>query len=317
MRHAPARHILFLLPLLPLRAAAHCQEPPPVAEGAEGNPEEKPEEKPEGRPPDAAPPKAAPARSWSNVATLSYVSASGNSSANTLGVSDDFTRKWGINALALKFGMIRSESTTSSFAAVDGEVRESRASTVTAENFFASARFDYRLQDKDRRYWYGGASWERNRPVGLDARAAVTVGAGRIFADAGGTALRLDIGVGATREDPVVRPAAFRRDFGTFNLTSELKQRVAQGVAYVAGLSSTYDIKQSGGWLLVLKQSLTVAVRKGVALKVGGDVNYRNVPALISVPNRASGDPAEALAPVLVEAKRLDTVVTTSLVITF
>jgi putative salt-induced outer membrane protein YdiY len=316
MRHAPALHILFLLPLLPLRAAALRQEPPAEAETAEApDAPDAPDAPAEERPPDAAPPKARPARSWSNVATLSYVSASGNSSADTLGVSDDFTRKWGLHALALKFGMIRSESTTSSFAAVDGEVRESRVSTVTAENFFASARFDYRLKDKDRWYWYSGASWERNRPVGLDARAAVTVGAGRIFADAGATALRLDIGVGATREEPVVRPAAFRRDFGTFNLTSELKQRVAQGVAYVAGLSSAYDLKQSGGWLLVLKQSLTVAVLKGVAVKVGGDMNYRNVPALISVPNRAAD--GQALAPVLMEAKRLDTVVTISLVVTF
>jgi hypothetical protein len=250
------------------------------------------------------------------------VSASGNSSANTLGFSDDFTRKWGLNALALKCGMVRSESTRSSYTAV-GEtiggavVRESRSSSVTAENFFASARFDYRLKDKDRWYWYGGSIWERNRPVGLDARAAVTVGAGRVVADSAATKWRLDLGVGATREDPVVRPDAFRRDFGTFNLTSEVKQRLSQGVGYASDLSSAYDIKQAGGWLVALKQSVTAAVRRGVALKVGCDMSYRNIPALISVAAQTAGDPPEPLGTVRIEAKRLDTVTTTSLVITF
>jgi hypothetical protein len=153
--------------------------------------------------------------------------------------------------------------------------------------------------------------------VGLDARAAVTVGAGRIVADSPATKWRLDLGVGATREDPVVRPAAFRRDFGTFNLTSEVKQRLSPGVGYAADLSSAYDIKRSGGWLVVLKQSLTVAVRKGVALKVGCDMNYRNVPALISVAVHTADDPPEPRGAVQIEAKRLDTVATTSLVITF
>jgi putative salt-induced outer membrane protein YdiY len=256
------------------------------------------------------------------VATLSYVSASGNSSANTLGFSDDFTKRWGLNALALKCGMVRSESTVSTFAATGDSlgsyaVRESRSSSVTAENISASARFDYRLKDKDRWYWYGGSSWERNRPVGLDARGTVTVGAGRIVADSPATKWRLDLGVGATREDPLVRPDAFRRDFGTFNLTSEVKQRISQGVGYAADLSSAYDIKRSSGWLVVLKQSLTVAVRKGVALKVGCDMSYRDVPALISVPVHTAGDPPEPLGAVQIEARRLDTVTTTSLVITF
>jgi hypothetical protein len=256
------------------------------------------------------------------VATLSYVSASGNSFAETLGFSDDFAKSWGLNALAVKCGTIRSESSSSSFTAtgdtLEGAVvHEGRVSSVTAENLFMSARFDYRLKDKDRWYWYGGSRWERNRPIGLEARAAVSVGAGRIVADAGGTRWRLDIGVGATREDPVVRPAAFRRDFGTFNLTSELKQGMGPAVGYAADLSTTYDIKQSGGWLVVLKQGLTVAVYRATALKVGYDVSYRNVPALISAPAHTPGPEPAYLGEVLIQAKRLDAVATTSLVVTF
>jgi len=46
-------------------------------------------------------------RDWSNVTTLSYVAASGNSSVNTLGFSNDFIRKWNLTALTVKGGMIR------------------------------------------------------------------------------------------------------------------------------------------------------------------------------------------------------------------
>jgi hypothetical protein len=140
---------------------------------------------------------------------------------------------------------------------------------------------------------------------------------GRIVADADRTKWRLDAGVGATREDPVVRPADYRREFGTFNLTSELKQRLGDAAVYGADFSSAYGIRGASGWLVVLKQDMTVAVSRLIALKMGCDMSYRTAPALISVPAHSTADPAEYLGEVLMSAKNLDTVVTTSLVITF
>jgi len=311
----PLACIVPLLFLLLVSAPALCQE---------SAAEQKPTAGAEAKPPGNADEKErkGPARDWSNVMTFSLVTAMGNSSANTGGFSNDYTKKWDLNALVLKCGAIRSESTKSTYTAVGGSlddaaVRRDKSSSVTAENLFANARFDYRLKEKHRWYWYNGARWERNRPVGLDTRAALTVGAGRIFVDTEATKLRFDLGVGLTREDPVVRPDSYRRDFGTFNFTSELKQRVSPSVGYTADVSSAYDIKQSGGWLVVLKQGVTVAMRKNTAVKIGCDMNYRDIPPLILVPAYTDGDPPTHLGVIRVKAKKLDTVTTTSVVVTF
>jgi putative salt-induced outer membrane protein YdiY len=256
------------------------------------------------------------------VTTLSFVSASGNSSVDTLGFSNDYMRKWGLDALVLKCGAVRAEATMSTFAATgdsleDAEVTEERATAVTAENYFLNGRFDYRLKNNDRWYWYGGAHWERNAPVGLEGRSSATAGVGRIVADSDRTKWRIDAGVGATREDLAVKPADHIREFGTFNMTSELKQKLGGGAGYSADFSSAYGVNRSSGWLMVLKQGLTVAVSRVAALKVGYDMSYRTVPTLISVPAHTSADPPEPLGEVLLPAKKLDTVATTSLVITF
>ena len=267
-------------------------------------------------------PPAPPAKTWSNVTTLSYVSASGNSSIETVGFSDDFIKKWDMMSLTVKSGMIRSRATTSVFAATgtsldDVLVLESRVSSVMAENYFLNARFDYRLKDTHRWYWYGGTSWDRNVPIGLDSRIAVTSGMGRIVADSEKTKLRVDVGAGLTREEPVVRPADYRRDFVTFNITGDFTRQMGPGVTYGANLASASNMRQSHDWLLTLKQGLTVAMYKGTALKVGLDMYYRNRPALIAVRAFTLDDPPADLGDVVFRAKKLDTVATTSLVITF
>jgi hypothetical protein len=262
------------------------------------------------------------ARAWSNVTTLSFVAASGNSSVNTVGFSNDFIKKWNLTALTIKGGMIRSQTVLTSIIAVgssldDVIVSKSSSSSVTAENYFLNGRLDYRLKDKDRWYWYSGASWERNLPIGLSSRLAVTIGLGRIFANAEKTKWRVDAGIGATREEPVVVSHGFQRDFGTLNLTSELRHKFNDNVNYSADLAFTDNLKESDEWMLVFKQGLTVTMTRGTALKIGFDIHYRNKPSLLSVKAHTTDNPPVALGDITIRAKKLDTVTTTSLVITF
>jgi len=261
-------------------------------------------------------------RSWSNVATLSYVATSGNSSVNTLGFSNDFIKKWKLTALAVKGGMVRSETTLTSVSAVgssldDAVIKETHSSSLTADNYFVNARLDYRLKDKDRWYLYGGSSWERNLTIGLDSRLAATIGMGRIFADAEKTKWRVDAGFGATKEEPVVASPGFKKDFGTFNLTSELKHKFNDNINYNADLAFTDNWKEAKDWLFVFKQGLTVTMTKGAALKIGFDINFRNMPSLISVKAYTTDYPPVALGDITIRAKKLDMVTTTSLVIRF
>jgi putative salt-induced outer membrane protein YdiY len=266
--------------------------------------------------------QAAEPRTWSNVTTLSFVATSGNSIGQTIGFYNDFTKKWNTTTLLVKSRMIRTEATYGRRTAIgpsleEAVVHEIHSSSVTAENYFMSARADYRLKDKDKWYCYSGTSWEQNLPIGLDNRYTATAGVGRILADKGKSNWRVDAGLGATREEPVIVPAGFQKDFATFNLTSSFKHKFRENVNYSADFSCTYNLKELEDRLAVLKQGLTVTMTKGTALKVGFDMNHRNKPALVSVRVYTADDPPVALGNLALPAKKFDTTATTSLVISF
>lgn len=271
--------------------------------------------------PDLPPLVTAP-RSWSDVATLSNVAARGNSEGQTFGFTNEFTKRWSLATLAIKAGAIRSESTNVSRAAFgtsakDYQLVEKRATTTTAETYFLNARYDYRLKDKDRWYWYGGTGWERNRPAGLNNRETFTAGVGRILMDAPHTKWRMDAGLGATHEEPLIPPPGFRSTFSTANLTTAMKHRFGPAAEYNLDLALTDNLEDRGDYLGQLKQAVTVSMTKRLGLKIGLDLAYRNHPNLIAVPLFGLADPPESLGQVSILAKKLDTVTTTSLVITF
>lgn len=263
-----------------------------------------------------------PQRPWTNVTTLSYVATSGNSEGQTFGLNNDYSQKWNLASLVLKLGMMRAASTavnrTVVGASLDQAVLvETRTRSVTAENYLLSGRYDYRLKDKDRFYWYGGLSWERNRPAGLNGRVTTALGLGYIWVDGTLTKFRTDAGLGATREDPVVAPPGFRRRYGTFNLTTSLKRRFNGSVDYAADLVVASNLQTRSDHQSTLKQGLMVAMTRRMGLKVGLDLAYRSQPNVIAVAVLSPAVPPVSLGTLNVPAKKLDTITTTSLVITF
>lgn len=263
-----------------------------------------------------------PARPWNNVTTLSYVATGGNAEGQTVGFGNEFLYKWAQSTFSLKAGAIRVNTTVVSRQATgtsldDYLLTENRVPTTTAETYFLSGRMDHRLKDKDRWYWYGGAGWERNRPAGLDNKYSGTMGFGRIWVDSDRTKFRTDAGFGYTHEQPLVPPAGFRSSYGTFNLTSQLGQKIGASTLYTMDLALTTSLSDSQDYLGVLRQGITVSINKTLALKVGYDLAYKNQPNLISVEVFTSALPPVSLGKVSVPAKRTDSVFTTSLVITF
>ena len=267
-------------------------------------------------------PQAAPPRTWSNITTLSYVSVSGNSSVDTIGFSNDFTKKWHLTTLTIKGNMIHSESIVSSLTAIgnsldDVVVQKASTDLIVAENYSLNARLDYQLKDKHRWYWYGGSSWTRNLPVGLNARTTATAGIGRIIISAAKTNWRLDAGLGITREEPTYLPAGFQKNFGTFNLSGSFKHQFNGNINYNADLNSAFNVKKTNDWLFTIKQGLTVTLTSHTALKVGLDINYKNAPNLILVRVYTSYDPPVSIGSIILESKKVDTLATTSLVVTY
>ena len=225
-------------------------------------------------------------------------------------------------SLTAKGKMVRASSTLVAFSAYGASLEDAviyrvKTKSVTAENFFLSTRFDYRLRANNTWYWYSEASWEQNLPIGLDSRTSLKAGMGHLFLNSEKSSWRVDLGVGATREEPSNPPVGYHRDFGTFNITSNLKHRFNENVNYNADLTCTYRLEDTSDGMYVLKQSVKVAMTKRTSLSVGFDMNYRTRPALLSVRVFTENDPPEPLGNILVPAKKLDTVATTSLVFVF
>lgn len=266
-------------------------------------------------------PQPAP-RAWSNVTTLSYVATSGNAQGQTVGFGNEFLYKWEQSTFSLKATAIRVNTTVVTRSATgtsleDYTLGETRTSTTTAEAYGLSGRYDHRLKDHDRWYWYGGAGWERNRPAGLDNKYSATAGFGRIWADLDRTKFRTDMGLGYAHEQPLVEPTGFKANYGTLNFTSQLKQKLGANGLYTMDLAFSDNLSDSQDYLGVLRQGFSVAINKSLALKIGYDVIYKNKPNLIPVEVFTNALPPVSLGNVSVSAKKTDTVFTTSLVITF
>jgi len=274
--------------------------------------------------PGSVPQLASPSapRPWNNVTTLSYVATAGNAQGQTVGFGNEFLYRLAQSLFSLKAGAIRVNTTVVTRTATgtslqDYLLSENRIPTTTAEAYFLNGRYDHRLKEKDRWYWYGGAGWERNRPAGLDNKYTSMAGFGRIWADSDRTRLRTDAGFGYTREQPLVPPANFQSNYGTFNVTSQFKQKIGASSLYTVDLTLTDSLSDSQDYLGVLRQGFTVSINKTMALKVGYDVAYKNHPNLIQVEVFTNALPPVSLGKISVPAKKTDTVFTTSLVITF
>jgi len=229
---------------------------------------------------------------------------------------------WDHMTLVLNGKMIKSAAVLERRVAIgpslsDLVIKENNAMSVTAERYNIRARFDYRLKDKDMWYWYGGTSWEQNLPVGLDSRTDITAGVGRILSDSANQKWRVDTGLGAKREVPSYPAPGFQKENGTFNVTSSYKMRIRLNIVYSADLATIINIKKFEDRVFALKQGLNVGMTRYTAIKIGFDMNHRNLPAMISIRAFSLADPPAHLGNVPVRARKLDTEANTSLVVAF
>jgi putative salt-induced outer membrane protein YdiY len=198
----------------------------------------------------------------------------------------------------------------------DWVLRRSKTKSIAVENYFLSTRYDHRLGANGKWYWFGETSWEQNQPAGLNSRTAFRAGMGQIFLSTDKSSWRVDAGLGATREIPIIPRAGFKKYFGTANLTSSLRHKFNDNVNYNADLTCTYNIRIMRDRVYVLRQKLQVTMTRRTSLSIGYDMNYRNNPAQISVRVYTEDYPPIHIGNIITKAKKLDVLATTSLVFT-
>ncbi len=265
---------------------------------------------------------AAPKQPWSDKASLSYVAVGGNASSQSLGFANEYKYAWSDASFAFNLGGVRVATTTTSRTAYGASlpaatVTETDLTTTNTETYYANLRYDHKLSERFE--WFGSAGWERNIPAGLEGRTTGLAGVGYWWVKDDRTKVFTDAGLGYTKESLVYTPAGTDSGFGTFRLGAKVEQKVFAASLFTSELNVSDSLKDSQNYLAVWRTSFTTTLSSRLALKVGYDMTYKNRPASVGVDviQTPVATPPVILGQTAVQLKKLDTVFTTSLVLSF
>lgn len=252
---------------------------------------------------------------WSDAAELSFVFTGGNASASTLGLKNTLTGEGGVSKLILEVGGIRTESTVRTrFAtgtATNFTVTDSSVSDLTAESYFARARYDYSISEQG--YWFTGSKWNRNTFSGIDHRITFVSGLGGIWVDTDDFKFETDLGVTYTFQDNVAEGPTDR--FGGLQFTYDLMRQVSSTTTFASKLILDENLKDTEDFRGDWTNALTVAISSRLALKTSLQILFDNQPSFLDVPLIEGG--VDLGNTVAAQLDKVDSVVTVALVVNF
>jgi hypothetical protein len=259
-----------------------------------------------------APPKE-PKLGKADNAELGVVIATGNARSTSVGLRNVFTNKWTNAEFGWETGWLRAASrsgdryavqTSSGFDVVEPGTK------VDSERLFSKLR--YQRQISARNDWFANFDAVRDEPSNINSQFVLAGGLGTTWRKSDPLTFRTAYGLSYTDEDLVVEGA---RRFAGYRLYYGLKSKPVATTAIESEL--TFDGSFDTGndvrtdWL----NGVAVAINSRMALKSSVRVLFRNLPALETLALRT----AEGATVGTVDAakRRVDTNITTSLVITF
>jgi putative salt-induced outer membrane protein YdiY len=252
---------------------------------------------------------------WAATAEVSYVVTGGNTATSALSLGTSFSRKWTNDTLLFKGYILKSNATTTTRTAQgtedDFSVIEDRVTRQVAENYVLSGQYDRRISK--RLAGQAGLSWDRNRFAGVDDRVIATTGFGYGWIEDPRTHVKTSAGLTYTVRQYVGQDT---ESFAGFRLTVSGDQKILDSSAFATVFVFDDSLNQTSDWRFDWANSVTASISKSLALKVILRTLYANVPALQNLPLiDPAGDPTGLFVPY--PLKKLDTFLTTSLVINF
>lgn len=252
---------------------------------------------------------------WAATAEASYVVTGGNTSTSALSLGTTFSRKWAKEALLFKTFILTSNSTTVDRTArgteTDFDIVEIRTTRKVAENYLLAGQYDRKILDG--LLGQAGLSWDRNRFAGVDDRLTFTAGLGYQVVEKPRTRLKTSAGLTYTRRQYVGQDT---ESFAGFRLTVAGEQKILESSAVATAFIFDDNLKQGSDWRFDWANSVAASISRWLALKVSLRTLYAHIPALQSVPLfDPLGEPTGLFVPV--PLKKLDTFLTTSVVINF
>jgi len=252
---------------------------------------------------------------WQNATELSFVSTGGNASASTLGLKAALTGTAGLNLVKLDVGGIRGETsftTRTATGSIDSPViTETTESQLTAENYFARARYDRALATA---FVFFGAGWDRNTFAGIQNRYSSVAGLGKTLIDGESGRFKVDAGATYTVQRDVDPAPGADDGYLGLRVTVDATRRVSASTDLASLMVFDESLEESGDYRFDWINSLTVALSEKLAFKTSLQLLFDNQPSLLPVPLLDLSGEATGTV-ILTPGDKVDSMLTLTLVI--
>ncbi|MCX6570059.1 MAG: DUF481 domain-containing protein [Candidatus Aminicenantes bacterium] len=252
---------------------------------------------------------------WKATAELSFVVTGGNTATSAFSLGTSFTRKWTNDTLLFKSYILRSNSTmtirTAQGTETDFTIIEEKFERLVSENYLLAGQYDRRISKK--LSGQAGLSWDRNRFAGVDDRVMFTTGVGYAWVEKARTQVRTAAAMTYTVRQYVGQDMA---SFAGLRFSVLADQKILDNSSVSTQFVFDDNLKRMKDWRFDWTNSVSASISKSLALKISLRMIYTNVPALQSLALfDLGGLPTDLF--VQVPLKKLDTFMTTSIVINF
>jgi putative salt-induced outer membrane protein YdiY len=252
---------------------------------------------------------------WKATAEVSYVVTGGNTSTSAFSLGTSFARKWTNDTLLFKTFILNSSSTTTTRTAqgteTDFDIIEEKVHRLVAENYLLAGQYDRRISKK--LLAQAGLGWDRNRFAGVSSRVMFTTGLGYAWADGKRTQVKTDAGLTYTFRKYVGQGSA---SFAGLRFNALAVQKILENSSLSTQFTFDENLKKMVDWRFDWTNSVSASISKSLALKASLRLIYTHLPAQQSLPLFDPEGLPTGLS-VLVPLRKLDTFLTTSVVINF
>jgi len=259
-----------------------------------------------------------PELGWFTAAELSLLFTAGNASAQTFGLGGTARHLWEKSELSFRVGSLRAKTGTTARTAVgtvtDFAVNETTNTELTAENYFASLRFERSLSD--RVFLYSGAGWERNTFAGFNSRYTLAGGLGNTWVENDGTRFKTGYGLTFTSQNDVIEDPTTAGSFAGLRFNSDFWKQLSASSSFESLLIVDESLNETKDLRADFTNSLIVDLSDALAFKTSFRILFDNLPALTGV---GLEQPLGTLTgdTVLVPLNEVDTIFTVALVASF
>jgi hypothetical protein len=254
---------------------------------------------------------------WKDEAELALVVTAGNTETSTFGFRNLLSHVWEKAELQIDAGGLRTETSTITRTPVgtspdDYVVQEDSVSALTAENYYARAKYDRTLSS--RFFAYGSGGWDRNEFAGIRNRYYGAGGVGNIWSDREDARWRTDYGLSVTREEGTVAPGV---TFAGLRLSSDFMQKLSGSTTVTNVTIADENLDDTSDFRLNNLAALSVSMTGHLAIKVSLQFLFDNVPSYLDAElvSPTTGEGLGILVPV--QADKLDTLFNVALVVSF